>query len=80
MIGSERHFRPLFNNNNLGRVAQLVERSLSILCMRKVLGSIPSSSKASVRCCHLVLRYIFAFLLPPLPLLVGYRAPSHSYF
>ena len=31
-----------------GRVAQLVERSLSILwCMRKVLGSIPSSSKAS---------------------------------
>ena len=30
-----------------GRVAQLVERSLSILrCMRKVLGSIPSSSKA----------------------------------
>ena len=33
------------NNNNQGRVAQLVERSLSMFpSMRKVLGSIPSSS------------------------------------
>ena len=41
-----RHFRPRTPTNQLvGRVAQLVERSLSMpRCMRKVLGSIPSSS------------------------------------